>query len=199
VIAFSGMGWVQVTAIAFAGLLAPLSHAAPASATVRESAFTHYVLSASRATDGTVTATARVTSGDDRCLALQRFAKLQLSDGYYHIFDTSELLYEGISKPWPSEKVGEPPVWFQAPSSRPERSPFVWHSVEPGAALAAVGQDTKAAHKEPVANATGIALYGPTTPADNNRPYKVKYRRSGEKVVLTCAPLKGTAKVIVQF
>src|SRR3954470_5303085 len=162
----------------------------PASAAIKESASTRYALSASRAADGTIMATARVTSTNDRCLPLQRFTPLQLRDGYFHLFDTSELLYEHISKPWPREKVGGSPVWFQAPSSRAGNSPFIWHSVEPGNAQALVGKNTEAAHKEPVANATGIVLYGPTAPADNNKPFKVKYFRHGEKVLLTCAPLR---------
>jgi hypothetical protein len=71
-----------------------------ATAKIQESAPTKYFLSATRAPDGTITAMAKLTSSDPRCLSRERFAQWR-PRGEFKLFDTSELLYQHAPKPYP--------------------------------------------------------------------------------------------------
>jgi hypothetical protein len=171
-------------------------------AALHKSAGTNYVLSASRSASGTITAKGRVTSSNPHCLEAARFKPYLLRDGLYHLFDSSVLFFDGETTPYSRDAqkhIAESPQPDLKPSSPAAKSPFLWEAVMPAAAQVKVGRNTDSERSGVVSEATGIALFGPTTPADNNKPYKVRYRENGQEVVLTCGPFKGQAKVIVQF
>jgi hypothetical protein len=173
-----------------------------ATAALHRSAGTFYVLSASRSASGTITAQGRFTSSNPHCLEGARFKPYLLRDGRYHLFDSSVLFFDGETTPYSREAqthIAESPQPNLKPISPAARSPFLWNSVALADAQVKVGRNTDSERSALVSEATGIALFGPTSPADNNQPYRVRYRESGQEIVLTCAPFKGQAKVIVQF
>jgi hypothetical protein len=192
-------GWkaICVSMLAF-GLAMP----GTALAALHRSAGTRYVLSASRSASGTITARGRITSSNPLCLEAARFKPYLLRDGRYHLFDSSVLFFDGETNPYSREaqtNIADSPQSNLKPISPVARSPFLWSAVAAGGAQVTVGGNTDRERSALVSEATGIALFGPTTPADNNRAFKVRYRENGEEVVLTCSPFKGQAKVIVQF
>lgn len=192
-------GWKAIcVAVSLLGLAVP----GIAMAALHRSAGTHYVLSVSRSASGTITAKGQFTSSNPHCLEAARFKPYLLRDGRYHLFDSSVLFFDGETSPYTREAqahIAESPQPNLKPVSSAARSPYLWNAVMAPDAQVKVGRNTDSERSALVSEATGIALFGPTTPADNNQPYKVRYRESGQEVVLTCAPFKGQAKVIVQF
>jgi hypothetical protein len=192
-------GWKAICiAVSLLGLAAP----GAAMAALHRSAGTYYVLSASRSASGTITAEGRLRSPNPHCLEAARFKPYLLRDGWYHLFDSSVLFFDGETNPYSREaqtNIAESPQPNLKPISPAARSPFLWNAVMSPDAGVKVGRNTDSERTGLVSEATGIVLFGPTTPADNNQPYKVRYKEQGQEVVLTCDPFKGQAKVIVQF
>lgn len=148
--------------------------------TIHKAAPTKIRLSATRAVDGTVTATAWVTSPNPHCLEAHRFKRLR--DGYYHRI-------EGLLDYGDGLFAVPPGSTNLSPISAPGRSPFIWQAVWPGAVAVNVQSqsDPELHYKAPVSAALGVDM-GAGIGARNGEgvAYIAKYFEGGQKIKVTC-------------
>jgi hypothetical protein len=154
---------------------------------------THIALSATKASDGTITARGVFTSSNPRCLSSKRTKPF--SSGQYSNFG-SVLLY-GASLPGDhtgQDGNGGPPGNGRlAPVSPAGRSPWIWEAVWAGSAPIGVenrhNKSLPYTYKSTVAGASAVELggyLGSVNRLNVLAPYEVTYQQGKTVVKLVC-------------
>lgn len=206
---------VRLAATSTGVMVLALAFVAPSSAKrIYKSVPTHLALSATRAADGTVTATGVYTSPNPRCLSAKRFQKLHKGTVYYNSIGAGL----GYGGPWSSANTNLPigadgfgdfpgssplPGWLW-PVSPFGQSPLVWQSIAPGNALVKNIEDhsgpTIERYDSTVAAASGVDLAGDAPSGDPRNvrgPFISSYHQGGNRIILKCPYV--TARLAIAF
>ena len=164
---------------------------APAAAKrIHKTVPTHFKASATRAADGTITATGSFTSPNRRCLSAKRF-KATPKNGRSYV--SGVLNYSNGGTAPPPVTSGAPFPGALLPISPPGQSPYDFQAVWPGNGTTRVENHADPTlplfYQSTVAAASALAVHGWTVPRGPQRSYKVRYHHGGSRVVLTCRPL----------
>jgi hypothetical protein len=155
---------------------------------------TQATLSATRSTDGGISARVAYTSKDPRCLASKRFKRAGAENNYFQAY--AFLLFG--SPPGSLGTATLPAHGVLSPVSPFARSPLVWEANFPGNTAVEVtnlASNSERHYEATVSQASALEMYA-AAPGSNGQglPYfKVAYNQGDSRIILKCGQLKGAS------